>query len=550
MMRLHSDWSYLEQAFDCSIRDHFLMAVRSLDNPRAVTPFLLESTGRQFGLFLHVEKGNVEAARLPPEIEPRYYQPYFTFDETEGASEASKSLSEAVEALAEGQRDLTVDRRLPLSIVKGLSDAFSVVVEGGAGTGPVSARRIPCAQIMTRLGSARARITPFALRLLEESPVRDRISPFLEMHDIDSFERLDQMLSDAGIDALLVSSRLNVQEISGVPVRCKRRPLAALYVTGADNAWILEGGHSVDSQAYPSAAAALAALAPSGKLGVETEDVDAGLAEDFDLYSRGFQAADTLLRRWRDGNTLPDLSFYLIATRISRKAIEGALAFAEKAITGRRAHTEMDAYAIYLDLLRNGVRESECDLRVGRTLTNFHSGSRTSFPANPASHPLDGGTNTLKIDAGCLIFDGQGYLLGCSDIARTLCLSADGRDLYDAFKAAVRGTLIPAVRSGATGEELHRAGVEAIWGNGALTENALFVQMQDPVNAYDRDVGHLLGKNNLAHLRFANGDKGTLRQGMIACCEYQWPIAGHAIAYEDTCLVTDDGGLNLTSDEE
>ena len=41
MMRLHSDWAYLEQEFGCSIRDRFLMAVRSLDNPKAVTPFLV-----------------------------------------------------------------------------------------------------------------------------------------------------------------------------------------------------------------------------------------------------------------------------------------------------------------------------------------------------------------------------------------------------------------------------------------------------------------------------------------------------------------------------
>ena len=37
---------------------------------------------------------------------------------------------------------------------------------------------------------------------------------------------------------------------------------------------------------------------------------------------------------------------------------------------------------------------------------------------------------------------------------------------------------------------------------------------------------------------------------MIACCEHQWPIAGHAIACEDTCLVIPYGGLNLTCDEQ
>ena len=67
-MRLHSDWSYIGQEFGCSIRDNFLMAVRSLDNPKAVTPFLLEVGNRRFGLFLHVEKGNVEVLAVTPQF--------------------------------------------------------------------------------------------------------------------------------------------------------------------------------------------------------------------------------------------------------------------------------------------------------------------------------------------------------------------------------------------------------------------------------------------------------------------------------------------------
>ena len=111
--------------------------------------------------------------------------------------------------------------------------------------------------------------------------------------------------------------------------------------------------------------------------------------------------------------------------------------------------------------------------------------------------------------------------------------------------------MIPNVRAGRTGEAMHRAGVDAVWNERArLAGNSLFVNLDAPERQYDRDVGHLLGKNNLAHLRLVPGDGGTLREGMIACCEYQWPLRSHAIAYEDTCLVTAEGGLNLTSDEE
>ena len=59
----------------------------------------------------------------------------------------------------------------------------------------------------------------------------------------------------------------------------------------------------------------------------------------------------------------------------------------------------------------------------------------------------------------------------------------------------------------------------------------------------------LHGDDNPARLRFAHGDRETLLEGKVACCEHQRPVAGHAIAHEDTCPATPQGGLNLTCDE-
>ena len=46
-MRLHGEWRYVEQEVGCSVRQQFLTPVRSLDNPRAITPLLLETGGRR-----------------------------------------------------------------------------------------------------------------------------------------------------------------------------------------------------------------------------------------------------------------------------------------------------------------------------------------------------------------------------------------------------------------------------------------------------------------------------------------------------------------------
>ena len=51
-MRFHGVWRCVEQVFGCSVRQQVLTAVRLLDNPRAITPFLLETGGRRLTLAL------------------------------------------------------------------------------------------------------------------------------------------------------------------------------------------------------------------------------------------------------------------------------------------------------------------------------------------------------------------------------------------------------------------------------------------------------------------------------------------------------------------
>jgi Xaa-Pro aminopeptidase len=549
-MKLHSDWSYIGQEFGCSIRDNFLMAVRSLDNPKAVTPFLLEAGHRRFGLFLHVEKGNVEAARLPPDIEPIYYCPYFTFEPPELSPPVHLTLGDAVKAIATNENSIVVDQRLPVSVADELAMHFSVRTETSLEPGVVTVHAAPHEEVLNLVGRLRPAAANTARQLLSGSPSQKRIEPYLECTTDQRFEMLDRYLNEAGLAAVLVSSKLNVQEIGGVPAGAKQRPLAVLYQPG-EPAWIIEAGRGGDGLKFPSASAALTELCSAGSIGVEFEDVDCGTSQIFDLKNRDTQPADQLLRRWRDRNTLPDLPFYVIATRASAYAIEGALEFASHAIEEQQHVTEMDAFAVYMDRLRRFVSDAMPGLRVARTLTNFHVTARTIFPANPAPFPLNNNANALKVDAGCWLYDEDGCLLGCSDIARTLPLSGDGTELYEVFKRGVRSVLIPSAAAGKSGQDMHDIGVGAIWDEPQrLSSNSLFVDLDEPDVSYDRDVGHLLGKNNLAHLRFAHRNQEILQEGMIACCEYQWPLNGHAIAYEDTCLVTPSGGLNLTSDEE
>ncbi|MGH6776416.1 MAG: M24 family metallopeptidase [Bradyrhizobium sp.] len=543
-MRLHCDRGYVERQFGCCLPDRFLMAVRSFDNAKAVSPLILEKGHRCYGLFVHVEKGNVEAAHLPDDITPVFYQPYYTFDATERDT-AFPSLEEAIAYVAGGERSLEIDRRLPAGLALRLAEQFEVSHEPGLALGTVTVSKVSKDDVLRRADAHRAGCARSAAMLLQSSPHRRELLEYLDARDDDRFALLDRLMAEERLSGIIASSVLNVQEIAGIPMWGKRRPLAVLY--GMGEIWLIEAGIGA-GKTYPDLAGALADLLPSGRIGVEMDDLEAWIFLETGLDRREHLAADNLLRRWRDLGTLPDLAFYVITTRASELALRRALEFAKTSVAADCV-TEMDAYRVYLDTLRGFMAEHAPGLRVGRTLTNFHSGARTIFPSNAAAYPLSPAVNTLKIDAGCLLLDPDGMLLGCSDIARTLCFDEEGKALYRTFRDAIRSTVIPGCREGVAGREIHEIAVYALQSaHLSPAANRLYPGLSS-VQDYDRDTGHLLGRNNLSHLKFTRHEAGLLREGMIACCEYQWPIAGHAIAYEDTCLVTPRGGINLTVDE-
>jgi Xaa-Pro aminopeptidase len=545
-MHLHSDWSYIEHQFGCALQDRFLMALRAFDNAKSVTPFLLERDAKRFGLFLQVEAGNVAAAQLPPDITPVFYQPYFNFDDP--VPPAHASLEEALAVLADGQKDLTVDARLPVGVSRRLESRFSLCFESHAQPGTLSVTTIRPELALETLSRHRPRMNEIAKRLLDRSSVRDRIEPYLAERPDRRYVLLDELLAYAGADAVIASSVINVQELSSIPMRGKRRPLAVVYTRGG-GIHVIEAGRVEGAAIFESVAGALDAIAPSGHIMVEEDDVETWLAHALRLDRRMVVPGDNLLRVWRDRSTLPDLGAYVLTTRASRHAMDAALGYAHDAVTRARAITELDAFSVYLRELRGFFAEHAPDFRVARTLTNFHTGARTMFPSNPTHYPVTKAARTLKIDAGCLMLAPDGMMLGCSDIARTLCFDDDGQELLDTFRNVIKNRLIPACGAGTIGHDIHALAVKCISeAKPRLASNPLYVDIGRSKTAYERDVGHLLGRNNLAHLKFTRSENGSLSEGMVACAEYQWPGTGYAIAYEDTCLVGGRSGLNLTED--
>lgn len=548
-MRIISDWSRVEEMLGCSLRDNFLMPVRTLDNPKSCTPIIVDAGARKWMVLPGIEKGNVEALTLPPDITPLYIQRYFTFNDLDNTS-MPRNVVEAVKSIAGGEKKLVTDAQLPVALVTQLAQSFEVSVEDEIDFGGVRVREVSKQTVAARLAAGRAEAGLAAKRLLENNPNRVALGRFLDSKADIHFKELDRSLSEAGLKAAIVTSRINVQEIAGIPLASHRRPIAVVYIPGGQSAHVIETNSGGEGKQYGSLKAAISALLPSGRIGIETEDMGVALSRAMDLPNKETAPCDVPVRRWRDKVASQDLAYYIIAARTSAYAIDNALDYASQAVQRGDTITEKDVDRVYFMGLQDHVASTGLPLRVTRYMTNLHSGTRSLYAANPTSYVVDKNARTLKIDSGCLIYDKEGYVLGVSDIARTLSFTPEGEEIYPLLVNGVRRHLIPAARTGAVAENVFRVGVDAIWNRRRELKSSRLTPEVALAEVYKRDVGHLLGKNDLSHLRYIAGDRGTLAEGMISCLEYQWPIDGHALAYEDTCLVTDEGGLNFTSDKE
>ena len=255
-MILHANWTYIEQEFGCGLRDRFLMPVRSFDNAKSVSPFILETGERRTGLFVHVEHGNAKAALLPPSLDQAFYRPYFTFGAPASTDFAHATLTDAILALSHGDRTLRLDRDLPIGVGAELARTFDVSHERGSDAGPVTLKRISTSNAVEALASRRPAAGVAARQLLERSPVRDLITPYLDRPDRDRFAALDSLLSAVGVDALVLTTRLNMQEVAGIPMRAKRPPIAAFYLPGG-SAFVIEPGSTNDGKVFPTFRSAL-----------------------------------------------------------------------------------------------------------------------------------------------------------------------------------------------------------------------------------------------------------------------------------------------------
>jgi Xaa-Pro aminopeptidase len=548
MVYLSNDPQYIWEQTGFDGLEHSLPPKLAVDGYRASIPLMAVSPDRAPLLFLReIDRTNVErlshgGASLV------WYAPYFTFGGLPERGEVYVDLLSAIRANLTGEA--TLDPEMPFELHRALQ-------EGAGGTADLSVRFHPpnhhyvvsCNEVDFAFAGGRSQLKE-AAALFATDLNADLLRPWLDRQPEDRFAQLDRLMEAAGLDALLFSSSLSIQDTTGLPLREIGDGAWAIYPAGSPVVHLLSR-HEFRSLDLPLAQKAdsrsVRDLAGGARVGFEEVALSYAAWKEFGLDELEAEPATSLMRRWRELRGWEDLAAYIIGAQLTLEAIEGAVGFVEAELGAERPVTELNAYERYRSRIGAFIRKHQLPIRVRTYFTHTHAGDRSHFPASATPHHITS-DSSLKIDGGLEIYDSRGMFLGVSDITRSAVGSQRAKAFYALLDRALLEGAIATCGPGVKGSEIFAAGLRFLEPYRADIIDAGLMPASDlPMeDLFTRNIGHLIGKQEPATVEFKSSDHGTVEAGMIAAAEFQWPYAKFCIGVEDIVLITDDGPINLT----
>lgn len=530
---------------------HSLPPKLGIDQFRTVLPLLVAGGGEGPVIVAkEIDRTNLEDIERPG-VRFVFHTPYFSFDTLDHPSDAYPGVHEAVaDAIGADGAGVELDPDLPVGMYGELSERLGLRKTPSAQefAVPMNHYLVPRAEVTAQAVFGRDAAAAAARPYVDALMGRDGLRDWLARPVGDVLSGLDELMREGGIDAVLASAPINVQELSGVPAALIPDGVWALYVRGGSEVHVF-ARREIPWLGLPEAAPAdrgiVRRLADGAKLGYEELDLTRRAFEGFGLTETSTRPASLVLRRWRESRAWEDVAYYVIGANVTRTGIDAAMDLVRKKAAAGEYVTELDAYERYRAEVTLGV--ARLPIRVRTYFTHTHAGNRSHIPARATSHQLRPLTS-LKIDAGLEVYDERGYLRAVSDITRSAVSTDEAREFYQLLDRALVEAVIPACRPGCKGEEAFAAGMGWLDSHRSWLTEAGFCPPSDRPLAqmFGRDIGHLLGKQEPATVVLEKGCSEVMQPGVIAAAELQWPYRDYCVGVEDIFLVTDGDPINLT----
>lgn len=531
------------------VRNSLLYAHMDMDSTEFSSPVMVQAgDGKVYLLVKDIERGNFDEKELAAEV--LYFKPYVTFDHD--VTSLSSDWIKLIDRFIDG--DVWVYDDFYTSGYWKISDRYSVKLKATGRWDRTYVYSVDRQQVLDQFASGNGIALEEARRLVRGLSQEKELSGLLESAPGDSrFTGLDSMLRELGSEALLLSSPLNVQEVTAIPYQyLEANETLALYSLQEKVYIFSRKAISLPylslEAIYPSLAMAAARTLRAGAtVGIEENHLSYKYFTTFGLSREKAVKMSVPLRTWREARAAEELPFYIIAAQVTRHGMEQAIARAGADIAEGSNLTESKVqeylYRAYGDFQKNNRLQED----IRPYFVVLHAGHRTRKPNLPSFISLDRETRSLKIDCGVLVIDGRGLIRGASDLCRMLTLGKVAQEFYSFIDQVMVTRAIPAVRPGQTGEQVYRDGVrDLVAREKDWVEMGLLPEGYDLAKNYNRNIGHAMGKQEPAALGFEKGNDCVVREGMVCCLEYQWPYYPYAIGVEDMIVVTAKGPVNIT----
>jgi len=538
----------------------FLSPNLFLDAPLMVIPLILRCSDREYLLYRNQENGNCDLINTGDLIK-RSYNPYYLINKKQDNSVKQNLLEILKEILLEKEKEkiLIVDDNLPYAaynlIKEGLKEIEITYKPRIISNSQYKIYEINVADIEKRFKNLRDEGQKFANKLISNLKEKELLKKEMSKGADSRFELLNKLMGKYGFSAVIMSSNINIQELTGLPFADDSFHVSAVYKYDDKKVYVLSEKEIRENYLkikgeYPEYFSAFSSLKISNIENIGFEDHFVSINE-FNYYKKhriNLCSGTLVFRKWREYRAGEDLVFYIIAGQASKYAMEKVLEESHSDINQGNYHSEKELFFKYLEYFKEFKHKNHLPYNFSEYFTNFYASDRTLYPAIPSKFKVNRNTNEIKIDAGILMTDSQGIILGTTDIARTLPLNRFSVKVYDLMKNTIKHEIIPSIKKNKTFEEIYSEGIKLFSNNCEqfLKDNYLCPQEFDIKKEYTRHIGHLMGKQESFDVKIYKKNKNKLTNNIVGCIEIQWQYNKHAIAYEDMWYFGENGVVNLT----
>src|ERR1044071_6869063 len=216
-LRLIAEPGAVERFLGFAPRERFLMPNTALDARHVIYPPLLIDGDRGFMLLEEIERGSVPAAALPPGVTPSYYAPYFRWDPAE-RSQIPHTVCDALRQVA-GDVEVAVDAFASIFLVRAIRASVPAELAAPWRNRTWRRRRIRTHDVEARFRRTRSAATEATLLSLKGDRDERRLRNAVEgARSGGRFASLDALLGEVGLDVVVLSAPLNVQDVTGITV--------------------------------------------------------------------------------------------------------------------------------------------------------------------------------------------------------------------------------------------------------------------------------------------------------------------------------------------